>query len=263
MLHPRDLRRTFSPSPQRPLLTQGGRPGAHHHARRRLDRSGLHRENRRRPIRGRRSYHARPIAAAASASSWASRAMRHDIILFDLDGTLTTIQPDIRGRAVRLRAFGIELFRADCRSSSAPLSETAVCLEILDAAVARSADTISRAPARRSPTQRFPRCRCLQKQGQNLFVATSGSDIMAGSCILEHFGLAPSPDAICGARERQGSGEKVNHQSRSGSRRDDHRLIMIGGDRRHFNVIGAHLAKLDVISVLCASTCRRTHRRQR
>ena len=66
-------------------------------------------------------------------------------------------------------------------------------------------------------------------------------------CILEHFGLAPYFDAICGAPEGdKEAGKKVNVVKaalRAAGCDDLSRAVMVG-DREH-DVIGAHLAGLD------------------
>ena len=116
----------------------------------------------------------------------------------------------------------------------------------------------------------------LKSEGKRLFVATSKLDTMAER-ILEHFGLAPYFDAICGAPEGdKEAGKKVNvvkaaagvavgggtdaarasadvvlmRDSPEGvvGAVDLSRAVMVG-DREH-DVIGAHMAGLDVIGVL-------------
>ena len=72
--------------------------------------------------------------------------------------------------------------------------------------------------------------------------------------ILEHFGLAPYFDAICGAPEGdKEAGKKVNVVKaalKAAGCNDLSRAVMVG-DREH-DVIGAHMAGLDVIGVLTA-----------
>lgn len=70
--------------------------------------------------------------------------------------------------------------------------------------------------------------------------------------ILEHFGLAPYFDAICGAPEGdREAGKKVNvvKAALKATGCDDLSRAVMVGDREH-DVIGAHLAGLDVIGVL-------------
>ena len=70
--------------------------------------------------------------------------------------------------------------------------------------------------------------------------------------ILEHFGLAPYFDAICGAPAGdKEAGKKVSVVKaalKAAGCNDLSRAVMVG-DRKH-DVIGAHLAGLDVIGVL-------------
>ena len=167
--------------------------------------------------------------------------MRRDIILFDLDGTLTDSGPGImKAGQYALRAFGIE---RDWRELSffvgPPLSETFAHFV--------SAENVDNAPYPGIPALLAH----LKSEGKRLFVATSKLDTMAER-ILEHFGLAPYFDAICGAPEGdKEAGKKVNVVKaalKAAGCNDLSRAVMVG-DREH-DVIGAHLAGLDVIGVL-------------
>lgn len=184
--------------------------------------------------------------------------MHCDIILFDLDGTLTDSGPGImKAGQYALRAFGIE---RDWRELSffvgPPLSETFarfVRAENVDAAVAKFREYyqqdgwLDNAPYPGIPTLLAH----LKSEGKRLFVATSKLDTMAER-ILEHFGLAPYFDAICGAPEGdREAGKKVNvvKAALKAAGCDDLSRAVMVGDREH-DVIGAHLAGLDVIGVL-------------
>ena len=133
--------------------------------------------------------------------------MRRDIILFDLDGTLTDSGPGImKAGQYALRAFGIE---RDWRELSffvgPPLSETFarfVSAENVDAAVTKFREYYQQDGwLDNAPYPGIPALLAhLKSKGKRLFVATSKLDIMAER-ILEHFGLAPYFDAICGAPE--------------------------------------------------------------
>ena len=133
--------------------------------------------------------------------------MHHDIILFDLDGTLTDSGPGImKAGQYALRAFGIE---RDWRELSffvgPPLSETFahfVSAENVDAAVAKFREYYQQDGwLDNAPYPGIPALLAhLKSEGKRLFVATSKLDTMAER-ILEHFGLAPYFDAICGAPE--------------------------------------------------------------
>ena len=121
--------------------------------------------------------------------------MHCDIILFDLDGTLTDSGPGImKAGQYALRAFGIE---RDWRELSffvgPPLSETFarfVRAENVDAAVAKFREYyqqdgwLDNAPYPGIPTLLAH----LKSEGKRLFVATSKLDIMAER-ILEHFSV--------------------------------------------------------------------------
>ena len=91
----------------------------------------------------------------------------------------------------------------------------------------------------------------LKAQGKRLFVATSKLDTMAVR-IVEHFGLMPYFEAVCGAPAGdKEAGKKVNVVKaalKSAGCDELSRAVMIG-DREH-DVIGGHLAGLEVIGVL-------------
>ena len=184
--------------------------------------------------------------------------MRRDIILFDLDGTLTDSGPGImKAGQYDLRAFGIE---RDWRELSffvgPPLSETFarfVSAENVDAAVAKFREYYQKDGwLDNAPYPGIPALLAhLKSKGKRLFVATSKLDIMAER-ILEHFGLAPYFDAICGAPEGdREAGKKVNvvKAALKAAGCDDLSRAVMVGDREH-DVIGAHMAGLDVIGVL-------------
>lgn len=173
--------------------------------------------------------------------------MHCDIILFDLDGTLTDSGPGImKAGQYALRAFGIE---RDWRELSffvgPPLSETFarfVRAENVDAAVAKFREYyqqdgwLDNAPYPGIPTLLAH----LKSEGKRLFVATSKLDIMAER-ILEHFGLAPYFDAICGAPEGdREAGKKVNvvKAALKAAGCDDLSRAVMVGDREH-DVLGA------------------------
>lgn len=173
--------------------------------------------------------------------------MRRDIILFDLDGTLTDSGPGImKAGQYALRAFGIE---RDWRELSffvgPPLSETFahfVSEENVDAAVAKFRENYQQDGwLDNAPYPGIPALLAhLKSEGKRLFVATSKLDTMAER-ILEHFGLAPYFDAICGAPEGdKEAGKKVNVVKaalKAAGCNDLSRAVMVG-DREH-DVLGA------------------------
>ena len=184
--------------------------------------------------------------------------MRRNIILFDLDGTLTDSGPGImKAGQYALRAFGIE---RDWRELSffvgPPLSETFarfVPAQDVDAAVAKFREYYQKDGwLDNAPYPGIPELLAhLKAQGKRLFVATSKLDTMAVR-IVEHFGLMPYFEAVCGAPAGdKEAGKKVNVVKaalKSAGCDDLSRAVMVG-DREH-DVIGAHMAGLDVIGVL-------------
>ena len=143
----------------------------------------------------------------------------YQTILFDLDGTLTDSGPGImKAGQYALRAFGIE---RDWRELSffvgPPLSETFarfVSAENVDAAVAKFREYYQQDGwLDNAPYPGIPALLAhLKSEGKRLFVATSKLDTMAER-ILEHFGLAPYFDAICGAPEGdKEAGKKVKEE---------------------------------------------------
>lgn len=173
--------------------------------------------------------------------------MHHDIILFDLDGTLTDSGPGImKAGQYALRAFGIE---RDWRELSffvgPPLSETFarfVSAENVDAAVAKFREYYQKDGwLDNAPYPGIPALLAyLKSEGKRLFVATSKLDTMAER-ILEHFGLAPYFDAICGAPAGdKEAGKKVSVVKaalKAAGCNDLSRAVMVG-DREH-DVLGA------------------------
>ena len=184
--------------------------------------------------------------------------MHHDIILFDLDGTLTDSGPGImKAGQYALRAFGIE---RDWRELSffvgPPLNETFarfVPAQDVDAAVAKFREYYQKDGwLDNAPYPGIPELLAhLKAQGKRLFVATSKLDTMAVR-IVEHFGLMPYFEAVCGAPAGdKEAGKKVNVVKaalKSAGCDELSRAVMIG-DREH-DVIGGHLAGLEVIGVL-------------
>ena len=184
--------------------------------------------------------------------------MSWDIILFDLDGTLTESGPGImKAGQYALRAFGIE---RDWRELSffvgPPLSETFarfVPAQDVDAAVAKFREYYQKDGwLDNAPYPGIPELLAhLKAQGKRLFVATSKLDTMAVR-IVEHFGLMSYFEAVCGAPAGdKEAGKKVNVVKaalKSAGCDELSRAVMIG-DREH-DVIGGHLAGLEVIGVL-------------
>ena len=200
--------------------------------------------------------------------------MHRNIILFDLDGTLTDSGPGImKAGQYALRAFGIE---RDWRELSffvgPPLSETFarfVSAENVDAAVAKFREYYQQDGwLDNAPYPGIPALLAhLKSEGKRLFVATSKLDTMAER-ILEHFGLAPYFDAICGAPEGdREAGKKVNvvKAALKAAGCDDLSRAVMVGDREH-DVLGhrrAHGGTRRDRRALRLRQPRRAHRRRR
>ena len=184
--------------------------------------------------------------------------MSWDIILFDLDGTLTDSGPGIMKAAqYALRAFGIERdWRELAFFVGPPLSDTFarfVPARDVDAATAKFREYYQRDGwLDNAPYPGVPALLArLRAQGKRLFVATSKLDTIAVR-VLEHFGLAPYFEAICGAPLGDKEAGKKENVVRAALKTADctdlSRAVMVG-DREH-DVLGGHLAGLCVIGVL-------------
>ena len=183
--------------------------------------------------------------------------MRRDIILFDLDGTLTDSGPGImKAGQYALRAFGIE---RDWRELSffvgPPLSETFahfVSAENVDAAVAKFREYyqqdgwLDNAPYPGIPALLAD----LHARGCQLVLATSKPEEYARR-IMEHFDLAQYFTAICGAtldETRTDKAEVIAYALDTIGLTDKTGVVMVG-DREH-DVIGAKKNALPCIGAL-------------
>ena len=184
--------------------------------------------------------------------------MSRDILLFDLDGTLTDSGPGImKAGQYALRAFGIE---RDWRELSffvgPPLTDTFarfVPAQDVDAAAAKFREYyLKDGWLDNAPYPGIPELLAhLKAQGKRLFVATSKLDTIAVQ-VLEHFGLAPYFEAICGAPlgdKEAGKKENVVRAALKVANCTDLSRAVLVGDRAH-DVLGGHRAGLDVIGVL-------------
>ena len=184
--------------------------------------------------------------------------MSWDIILFDLDGTLTESGPGImKAGQYALRAFGIE---RDWRELSffvgPPLTDTFarfVPAQDVDAAAAKFREYyLKDGWLDNAPYPGIPELLAhLKAQDKRLFVATSKLDTIAVQ-VLEHFGLAPYFEAICGAPlgdKEASKKENVVRAALKAANCGDRSHAVLVGDRAH-DVLGGHRAGLDVIGVL-------------
>ena len=184
----------------------------------------------------------------------------YTIILFDLDGTLTDSAPGILNsvryacRKLGLPIPGEETLR---RFLGPPLIASFRELMGLDAA---DADRAVSAFREYFPTKGlfenevYPGVPALladlKAAGKTVILATSKPEAFARR-IMEHFDLARYCDFICGAtldETRTDKAEVIAYALETAGITDKTGLVMVG-DREH-DVIGAHLAGLDVIGVL-------------
>lgn len=187
--------------------------------------------------------------------------MAWNVILFDLDGTLTDPKVGICS-AVRhaLGAFGIEVASLDELTAfiGPPLHDAFPEYYGFDAAqtelaVEKFREYFSvRGWAENEPYPGIGELlTALRGAGKRLIVATSKPENFAVR-ILEHFGLAQYFELICGAPEDDIAACAKSEVIRSALKRagiDTLDGIVMVGDRRH-DVQGAHTVGLPVIGVL-------------
>ena len=184
--------------------------------------------------------------------------MSRDIILFDLDGTLTESGPGIMKAAqYALRAYGIEKpWQELSYFVGPPLSETFAAFvpePEIPGIIARFREYyqkdgwLDNAP--------YPGVRemldALRAGGKRLMVATSKLDRLAVQ-VLAHFDLLSRFEAVCGAPE----GDPAAAQKASIVRAalvkagctDPGRAVMVGD--RKYDITGGHQAGLTAIGVL-------------
>lgn len=185
--------------------------------------------------------------------------MSWDVLLFDLDGTLTDSGPGIMHGAQRaLEAFGIhETDEQALRFFvGPPLVESFARYlppELVPEAIARF-----RAYYRETgwlENEPYPGVRecllALQAAGKRLYVATSKLESMARQ-VLEHFSLLSLFDGICGgiANDPE-AGKKVNVVRRALSLADCRlpEKAVLTGDRE-YDIYGGHQAGIQTVGVL-------------
>ena len=185
--------------------------------------------------------------------------MRWDTVLFDMDGTLTDSQEGIvKSVSYALERLGRELPPRDTLTAfiGPPLHESfsAICgmdEPETERAVCEFRDYF----ARRGWAENVPYegmaefLAALHAAGLRLIVATSKPESFARK-ILEHFALERYLDLICGSHpEDRASADKASVVRTALTRAGVTGRAVMVGDREH-DVIGAHLAGLDVIGVL-------------
>lgn len=184
--------------------------------------------------------------------------MNRDIILFDLDGTLTESGPGIMKAAqYALRAYGIEKpWQELSYFVGPPLSETFAAFvpePEIPGIIARFREYyqkdgwLDNAP--------YPGVRemldALRAGGKRLMVATSKLDRLAVQ-VLAHFDLLSRFEAVCGAPEGDPAAAQKAHIVRAALTKagctDPGRAVMVGD--RKYDITGGHQAGLTAIGVL-------------
>mgnify|MGYP005947571169 CR=1 FL=1 len=185
--------------------------------------------------------------------------MRWDTVLFDMDGTLTDSQEGIvKSVSYALERLGRELPPRDTLTAfiGPPLHESfsAIC-GMNEAETERAVCEFRDYFARRGWAENVPYegmaefLAALHAAGLRLIVATSKPESFARK-ILEHFALERYFDLICGSHpEDRASADKASVVRTALTRAGVTGRAVMVGDREH-DVIGAHLAGLDVIGVL-------------
>ena len=184
--------------------------------------------------------------------------MSRDIVLFDLDGTLTESGPGIMKAAqYALRAYGIEKpWQELSYFVGPPLSETFAAFvpePEIPGIIARFREYyqkdgwLDNAP--------YPGVRemldTLRAGGKRLMVATSKLDRLAVQ-VLAHFDLLSYFEAVCGAPEGDPAAAQKAHIVRATLAKadctDPGRAVMVGD--RKYDITGGHQAGLTAIGVL-------------
>ena len=192
-----------------------------------------------------------------------------DVILFDLDGTVTDPKEGItKCAAFALSHFGIHVEDPDTLTFfiGPPLLETfgehyglneAQALEAIDLYRQRFSSV---GWAENVPYPGIADCLAqLKAAGKTLMIATSKPETFAVK-ILEHFGLAQYFDFICGVsmdNPRQTKADVIRIALEKGNVADLSRAVMVG-DRKH-DIEGGHEVGLKAIGVLYGYGDREEH----
>lgn len=192
-----------------------------------------------------------------------------DVILFDLDGTVTDPKEGItKCAAFALSHFGIHVEDPDTLTFfiGPPLLDTfmeyygmseAQALKAIEFYRQRFADV---GWVENIPYSDIENCLTqLQAAGKTLMIATSKPEDFAVK-ILEHFGLAQYFEFICGVskdKPRQTKADVIRMALEKGNVTDLSRAIMVG-DRKH-DILGAHEVGMKAIGVLYGYGDRKEH----
>ena len=192
-------------------------------------------------------------------------------ILFDLDGTLTDSQEGIINSITgALAYFGIQEERENLLEFVGPPLDESFRLRygFSQEQIAVGIEKFREYFNRRGWLENAPYpgveelLRDLRGAGRRLLVATSKPENMAVQ-VLEHFGLAPYFDRICGAPADNQEGARKANVIRSALQWmgcEDLSDVVMVGDRRH-DIDGAHEAGLQAIGVLYGYGDRAEHER--
>ncbi len=187
--------------------------------------------------------------------------MSWDVILFDLDGTLTDSKVGITTcAAYGLKHFGIEVEDLDSLTKfiGPPLMDSYMEFYGFTREQAEEAVRIYRERYHEvgwSENTPYPGvhelCAKLQAAGKKLIVATSKPENQA-TRIMDYFGLAPYFDLVCGPGLNDPDHGKKSQVIRNALQRagitDLSRVVMVGD--RLYDIHGAHEVGLPVIGVL-------------
>lgn len=185
--------------------------------------------------------------------------MRWDLLFFDLDGTLTESGPGVmRGVRYAFAALGEAApEEAELRGFIGPT--------LIDSfsryfPPARAAEALRRFREyygktgwlENAPYPGIEACLdALRAAGARLFVATSKMESSARQ-VMDHFGLTPYFEAICGATAddpAHGAKEVVLREAlRQAGCTEPRRAVMIGD--RKFDILGGHAAGIETVGVL-------------
>lgn len=185
--------------------------------------------------------------------------MGWDILLFDLDGTLTDSGPGImHAAAAALAPFGITgLSEPALRYFVGPPLVESFAEYLPENAVQTAIETFrsyyrARGWLENEPYPGIPEClQTLRAAGKQMYVATSKLETMACQ-VLEHFGLLSYFDGVCGgiANDPE-AGKKANVVRRvlkKAGCEDPSRAVLTGD--RSYDMLGGHAAGTQTIGVL-------------